>query len=341
MPPSAVDLDSPMLIACQNCGTSYQIDPASLGPTGRSVRCMRCRHVWFVANTDVLSAIARDHRAELAALRATSSVDDLPAPPPELAAPPPVADEAVAGAAPSDDEASEPAAAADWAMADPPAADAANPDPLSPDLPGDGQSFPPPEPAVIADAPALAPTDPGETAPPGDASPPEDIESVAARRAPHRATGRGYRWLMNGWANAILALIAINMALIGWRADLVRLLPQTASLYAAIGLSVNLRGLAFTDLRNETETQDGVQVLVVEGTIASTATRAVDVPRLRFAVRNGSGQEIYAWTALPPKSVLAPGETTTFRSRLASPPRETREVLVRFFNRRDLAAGIQ
>jgi len=323
-----------MLIACQNCGTSYQIDPASLGPTGRSVRCMRCRHVWFVANTDMLSAIARDHRAELAALSATSSIDD-------LAAPPPDADEAVAGAPPSDNEASGPAAEADGAMADPPAADAASPDALSPDLPGDSQSFPPPEPAVIADAPALAPTDPGEAAPPGDASPPEDIESVAARRASHQAKGRGYRWLMNGWANAILALIAINMALIGWRADLVRLLPQTASLYAAIGLPVNLRGLAFADLRNETETQDGVQVLVVEGTIASTATRAVDVPRLRFAVRNGSGQEIYAWTALPPKSVLAPGETTTFRSRLASPPRETREVLVRFFNRRDLAAGIQ
>ena len=35
---------------------------------------------------------------------------------------------------------------------------------------------------------------------------------------------------------AILALIAINAALIHWRANVVRIAPQTASLYAAIGL---------------------------------------------------------------------------------------------------------
>ena len=37
----------------------------------------------------------------------------------------------------------------------------------------------------------------------------------------------------------------------------------------------------------------------------------------------------------------APGESLAFRSRLASPPPDAREVLVRFFNRRDLVAGIQ
>jgi hypothetical protein len=33
---------------------------------------------------------------------------------------------------------------------------------------------------------------------------------------------------------------------IGWRTDVVRVVPQTASLYAAIGLRVNLRGLSFS-----------------------------------------------------------------------------------------------
>ena len=65
------------------------------------------------------------------------------------------------------------------------------------------------------------------------------------------------------------------------------------------------------------------------------------MPRLRFAVRNQGGQEIYSWTALPARNVLLAGETLPFRSRLASPPREGQQVLVRFFNRRDLVAGIQ
>jgi hypothetical protein len=44
---------------------------------------------------------------------------------------------------------------------------------------------------------------------------------------------------------------------------------------------------------------------------------------------------------MPARSVLAPGETLAFRSRLASPPPDTGEVLVRFFNRRDLVAGVK
>jgi hypothetical protein len=73
----------------------------------------------------------------------------------------------------------------------------------------------------------------------------------------------------------------------------------------------------------------------------STAKRTVEVPRLRFAALNASGTEIYSWTALPTRSLLGPGETLDFQSRLASPPPETREVQVRFFNRRDLASPIQ
>ena len=60
-----------------------------------------------------------------------------------------------------------------------------------------------------------------------------------------------------------------------------------------------------------------------------------------FSLRNRSGHEIYAWTALPGRSLLPPGETLAFRSRLASPPADGHDVIVRFFNRRDLVAGLQ
>jgi hypothetical protein len=63
------------------------------------------------------------------------------------------------------------------------------------------------------------------------------------------------------------------------------------------------------------------------------------VPRLRFAARNAAGQEIYTWTALPSRSILGPGERLDFRSRLASPPADARNVLVRFFNTNDAAKG--
>jgi hypothetical protein len=133
----------------------------------------------------------------------------------------------------------------------------------------------------------------------------------------------------------------VDSALIAWRTELVRWAPQSASLYAAIGLPINLRGLAFNNVSVARETQDGVAVLVVQGTIESTVPRLIEVPRLRFAVRDQAGHEIYSWTALPAKNVLAPQETLEFRSRLAAPPPEGHEVAVRFFNRRDLGTGMQ
>ena len=138
---------------------------------------------------------------------------------------------------------------------------------------------------------------------------------------------------------ACAAMAALAIALMVWRADIVRLLPQTALFYQTIGLDVNLRGLAFKDLKITNETVDGKPVLVIEGLIVGETRKAVDLPRLRFAVRDAQGAEIYAWNAVLEQPVLKPGERVFFKSRLASPPPEGRNIDVRFFNKRDLAGG--
>lgn len=138
---------------------------------------------------------------------------------------------------------------------------------------------------------------------------------------------------------ACAAMAALAIALMVWRADIVRLLPQTALFYQTIGLDVNLRGLAFKDLKITNETVDGKPVLVIEGLIVGETRKAVDLPRLRFAVRDAQGAEIYAWNAVLEQAVLKLGEHVFFKSRLASPPPEGRNIDVRFFNRRDLAGG--
>jgi predicted Zn finger-like uncharacterized protein len=132
---------------------------------------------------------------------------------------------------------------------------------------------------------------------------------------------------------------ALVLALLIWRSDLVRLLPQTAAFYKLVGLDVNLRGLRFKDVKITSEMVEGKPVLVIEGSITDDTNKPVELPRLRFSVRDAQGAEIYAWNTVLEQSVLRPGERAQFKSRLASPPPEGRNIDVRFFNKRDLTGG--
>jgi hypothetical protein len=198
---------------------------------------------------------------------------------------------------------------------------------------------------IQVDAPPLSPVDLDEGAPPIEVEadqptepPPDDIESYAAR---HDTNGksRWWHWPLSALQSGVLALLIIDAALVGWRDEFVRMMPQTASFYSTLGLNVNLRGLAFDGVTTSTEQHEGVPILVVEGNIVNDSHKVVDVPRLKFAVRNASGQEVYSWTAAASRASLPPGENVAFHSRLASPPVEAHDVLVRFITRQDIISG--
>jgi predicted Zn finger-like uncharacterized protein len=142
-----------------------------------------------------------------------------------------------------------------------------------------------------------------------------------------------------GLTTACAAMGALVLATVVWRAELVRLMPQTAGFYKLVGLDVNLRGLKFKDVKVSSEMVEGKPVLVIEGSITGESSKPVEIPRLRFSVRDAQGAEIYAWNAVLEQSVLRPGERAQFKSRLASPPPDGRNIDVRFFNKRDLTGG--
>jgi hypothetical protein len=148
------------------------------------------------------------------------------------------------------------------------------------------------------------------------------------------------RWPLSTLHTGMLALALIDFLLVGWRADIVRKLPQTASFYELAGLPVNLRGLAFHGITTSTVRHDGTPVLVVEGNIVNDTRKALRVPQIRFALRDAAAQEIYSWTASTDRTSLPPGQAMTFRARLASPPAVTHDVVLRFVNRRDVVASI-
>jgi predicted Zn finger-like uncharacterized protein len=336
-----------MQIACPNCATSYRIEVSALGERGRSVRCVRCRKVWFATALEparVLETVGADDAphspaepaTEVAAFRselgAQASAPESSEPPAEPAAEAPASQPAVA-------EVSEPAAdaaPAETATIAEPAAETPPPPTIEIPLTGPGAALAD-IPIPVVEAPPLVPTG-DEHQEPRRESGPEDIERAAIRRQAQKDSRRRTKSRQRITA-AIILLALVCGAVLVLRKPIVRHMPQLASFYASIGMPVNLRGLVFGDLKISRETHDGVQVLVVEGVITNTVSSTVEVPRLRFGMRNAAGAEIYSWTAVPTQETLEPGDKLPFRSRLASPPDDGHDVEVRFFTRRDAVAG--
>ncbi len=311
-----------MLIVCPTCATSYDVELESLQPDGRQVRCVRCRTIWRAAPS---------HADKL--LAAAEAIG----PEPQVAQGPAGAFAEEPALQPADEQVADGGA---WAAPEElPAAEPAAVEMDTAEL----------DAAVEVEAPSIAPVDLDDGRPPIeveadyaaelDAEPLEDIETYAARRQKRGFRRPSLHWPLSNLQSAILTLLIVNAILVGWRDDVVRILPQTASFYSMLGLSVNLRGLALDSVATTTEQHEGVPILVVEGSVVNDSRKIVDVPRLKFVVRNSANEEIYSWTAVPPRATLPPGEAVAFRSRLASPPIDGRDVLVRFVTRHDIIAG--
>jgi predicted Zn finger-like uncharacterized protein len=315
-----------MLIACPNCGTSYGVEMATLRPPRgwtRQVRCHRCRCVWQaeLSHADKLvvaaNAVAPVRRAMAAAAQAAAQPADY------------AADYAEARLQPFERAtallANELEAATIRSEQEPISRERLHPTPT----------------AIELCAAAVA----------------EFLDTIAARvaRSYSRVRQKDRRlqdWSLHDWRLQIArlqvsrlqvsrlqliiaGLILADAAIIGWRTDLVWAMPQTASFYAELGLPVNVRGVQFEAVTTAAERHDGEPILIVKGEIGNGTNNVQTVPHLRFAVRDLQRQEIYSWTAAPARGSLAPGEALAFRSELALPPPDTRDVVVRFLDRED------
>jgi predicted Zn finger-like uncharacterized protein len=342
----AADSPKPMLIVCPSCATSYDVTLASLGPKGRQVRCVRCQTVWHAAPTHADSLMAAAEA--LAPGRALPGDGAQPRAALHEADPDGISFD---GDVRQDEAATQAAAGAWFEPPDklPPGGETQREASESALANEYGETISA-ESVAAVEAPPIAPVDLDEGQPPPldidaddfaelTAAPVADVETEAARGQSRRTEFNWSLWPLSAFQSAILALIIIDAALIGWRADVVRAMPQTASFYAMFGLPVNLRGLDFGDVKTMTEKHEGVQILVVEGNVVNDSRKIVDVPRIKFVLRNAERQEIYSWTAVPSTAALPPGQAVAFSARLASPPAGSRDVVVRFITRRDLVAA--
>jgi hypothetical protein len=133
-----------------------------------------------------------------------------------------------------------------------------------------------------------------------------------------------------GWAALVGIVAAIGWAGVQYRQTIASLWPESASLYAALGMPVNVRGMALVNVSYQQDFEDGQPVLSVSGKVVNISDRELAVPELRAVLTDDSMHELYHWTFDVGVPTLKAGAESSFITRLSSPPAEARNINIRF-----------
>ena len=282
----------PVVIACPNCGTRYQVPFATIGAKGRNVQCAHCGKSWQA-------------KAE--------------APPEKLQ---PKAEAALDEKFAEEERRTK---AGRGGASEPPMV-------RSPEHQRTLDEIK----AAIAPKPGAAPA---------------EVLDPAAQKRQQQEFSRRQRSLASRLPVARFRRMARNLALalavllcaggIFSRGALVEQFPQLAGLYAAVGLGVNVVGLDFRDVRTLKSLQQGAEVLVVDGRIASVTNHEARVPDVIVTLLGSKGQSLFQWSMTPMAGELEPGESVAFSTQLAKPPEDAVSVRLSFVDGRPVDTPLQ
>ena len=140
-------------------------------------------------------------------------------------------------------------------------------------------------------------------------------ETADRKRARRRLLGVGMIWIVTLAILAIFALAAFFL-----RAKIVEKFPGTAPFYKAMGLEANASGLEFYEVKTRYGTNEGVQMLFVDGKIKNFDVKSRDVDLIKLVFKNETGEELASWVVEPQKARLQSGEVLEFSSQYPDPP---------------------
>lgn len=161
---------------------------------------------------------------------------------------------------------------------------------------------------------------------------------IAADRAPAPARIPAGRSFIG--AVAALASIAFLVAFVDGRENAVAAVPDLAGLYEAIGLPVNLQGLAISDLTGRRHMTGDSARLTVSGVLVNLKEDDQPVPGLIVELRDSAHHPIRAIAIAPPVARLAGLDSKAFQVVIDDVPKTAIDVAVRFAPPGQLAASV-
>lgn len=177
---------------------------------------------------------------------------------------------------------------------------------------------------VVVPAPAADPAPESLAETPAPELPKAYRARAEQQRRLRRAAAHGVAW-------AGTACVALGMLGAAWlfRAEVVDVLPRTASAYAAVGVDVNPVGLDFEAL-NARAAPDDPSIVIVSGAVRNVRDDERVVPTIRVALLDKDGHEVaHDFVRLDAPPVL-PGKVQGFAARLPDPGGRAQEVATDF-----------
>ena len=127
----------------------------------------------------------------------------------------------------------------------------------------------------------------------------------------------------SGLILVLLLLLAVVAGAYFERTQVMRFLPQTASLYGMLGLvgAPSAQGLQLLDVAFRVEEVGGTPSLIVSGKVMNVSREYRLIPELRVMLLNEEGNATESWALRATAEGLAPGATAVFEAVYPDPPR--------------------
>lgn len=286
-----------MIISCPSCGASFNIKPEALGSTGRMVKCSKCAHRWRATP----EGLVQDEQP----IALQADLQEERSPPPEAPEP----EMPAFGAVPGEQEHAA----------------------LAEQIAGSGSESVSPEPAA-GPIPSLRLRD-ALGADAADVPPEPDTKSRSGRkprpgpRKPRNSTAK----IISLFALILLISGVASIAVL-MQQKVMMWLPATQRLYALAGIEPEVlgKGLQIVEPKPQKEIDGNDEILVVEGEVRNTAGITIDVPLMRGALLDKTGQELHSWTFTAAKPRIEPGETARYRTEFRNPPADADRLDITF-----------
>ncbi|MEM8934973.1 MAG: hypothetical protein AAGC77_01035 [Pseudomonadota bacterium] len=151
---------------------------------------------------------------------------------------------------------------------------------------------------------------------------PRELERAivkARRRAEARDKNRMTPVRAFGWSAWIAAVAGTIYAAVAYRDEIVRIAPQTADAYAAVGIEASAYVLSIENVRHRLAMSTAGPTIEITGNLRNQTDQSVDAPLLQAEALGPRGELLSRWTFSPEAAKVLQGGSIDFISRVPAP----------------------